>query len=113
MCTYIEHRKLIQDAAEFFVKGVLGELDLAHIKFSNATYLKVSVDNLFAADDSAQVRWGCSVRTVGVLRCVLERTISRKSFAVGTGAMALSPLVDIVGRDQDFFLSVSSFLIGK
>ena len=29
--------------------------------------------------------------------------MSRKSFAVGTGAMALSPLVDIVGRDQSFF----------
>ena len=39
--------------------------------------------------------------------------MSRKSFAVGTGAIALSPLVDIVGHDQDFFLSVSDFLIGK
>jgi len=29
--------------------------------------------------------------------------MSRKSFAVGTGAMALSPLVDIVGRDQGSF----------
>lgn len=35
-------------------------------------------------------------RTVGVFRCVLERTISRKSAAVGTGAIALRPLVDIV-----------------
>lgn len=34
--------------------------------------------------------------TVGVFRCVLERTISRKSAAVGTGAIALRPLVDIV-----------------
>jgi hypothetical protein len=33
--------------------------------------------------------------------------MSRKSFAVGTGAMALSPLVDIVGWDQgSFSLSV-------
>ena len=34
--------------------------------------------------------------TVGVLRCVLDRTMSKKSAAVGTGAMALSPLVDMV-----------------
>jgi hypothetical protein len=34
--------------------------------------------------------------TVGVFRCVLESTMSRKSAAVGTGAMALSPLVDMV-----------------
>jgi hypothetical protein len=33
---------------------------------------------------------------VGVFRCVFERTISRKSAAVGTGAIALRPLVDIV-----------------
>jgi hypothetical protein len=31
--------------------------------------------------------------------------MSRKSFAVGTGAMALSPLVDIVGRDRDWLFS--------
>ena len=36
--------------------------------------------------------------------------MSRKSFAVGTGAMALSPLVDIVGRDQDFFPHLVSLL---
>ena len=34
-------------------------------------------------------------RTVGVLRCVLDRTISRKSDALSTGAIALSPLVGI------------------
>ena len=34
--------------------------------------------------------------TVGVLRWVFERTISKKSAAVGTGAIALRPLVDIV-----------------
>jgi hypothetical protein len=33
---------------------------------------------------------------VGVFRCVFERTISKKSAAVGTGAIALRPLVDIV-----------------
>ncbi len=30
---------------------------------------------------------------VGVLRCVFDRTMSRKSAAVGTGAMALRPFV--------------------
>ena len=41
--------------------------------------------------------------------------MSRKSFAVGTGAMALSPLVDIVGRDQGSFShsALTDFLIGK
>ena len=61
------------------------------------------MDNLFAADIQRGVRWVVSVRTVGVFRWVFERTMSRKSFAVGTGAMALSPLVDIVGGDQGFF----------
>ena len=35
--------------------------------------------------------------------------MSRKSFAVGTGAMALSPLVDIVRRDQRLFSPDSLF----
>ena len=56
---------------------------------------------------------GVILRTVGVFLWVFERTMSRKSFAVGTGAMALSPLVDIVGRDQGFFSSVPDFLIGR
>jgi len=34
-------------------------------------------------------------RTVGVFRWVLDSTISKKSAAVGTGAMAFRPLVDI------------------
>ena len=33
----------------------MSELDLAHVKLSNTTYLKVFVDNLFVADSSA---WG-------------------------------------------------------
>ena len=50
-------------------------------------------------------------RTVGVFLCVFDRTISRKSAAVGTGAIALRPLVDIMvsteqgwafARDQNF-----------
>jgi len=36
------------------------------------------------------------VLTVGVFRCVLDRTMSKKSFAVGTGAIALRPFVAIV-----------------
>jgi hypothetical protein len=38
-------------------------------------------------------------RTVGVFRWVLDSTISKKSAAVGTGAMAFRPLVDI-GADE-------------
>lgn len=37
---------------------------------------------------------------MGVLRWVLDKTISRKSAAVGTGAIAFSPLVDIVAVIQ-------------
>jgi hypothetical protein len=37
-----------------------------------------------------------SERTVGVFRWVLDSTISKKSAAVGTGAIALRPLVDMV-----------------
>ena len=33
---------------------------------------------------------------MGVFRCVFDRTMSKKSAAVGTGAMALRPLVDMV-----------------
>lgn len=39
---------------------------------------------------------GIKEHTVGVLRCVLDRTISKKSAAVGTGAIALRLLVDMV-----------------
>jgi hypothetical protein len=34
--------------------------------------------------------------TVGVFLWVLDRTMSKKSAAVGTGAIALSPLVDMM-----------------
>ena len=34
-------------------------------------------------------------QTIGVLYWVLERTMSRKSDALGTGAIDFSPLVDI------------------
>jgi hypothetical protein len=37
-----------------------------------------------------------SYRTVGVFRWVLDKTMSKKSLAVGTGAMVFSPLVDMV-----------------
>ncbi len=37
-------------------------------------------------------------QTVGVFRCVLDSTMSKKSAAVGTGAMALRPLVDMAAR---------------
>jgi len=40
-------------------------------------------------------------RTVGVFRCVFESTMSKKSLAVGTGAIALRPLVDILTKYVD------------
>ena len=38
--------------------------------------------------------------TVGVLRCVLDSTMSRKSDADGTGAMAFNPLVDMADNQD-------------
>ena len=49
---------------------------------------------------------------MGVFRCVFERTISKKSAAVGTGAIALRPLVDIVvstGQGEGCFLNVNLY----
>ena len=49
-------------------------------------------------------------RTVGVFRWVLDNTMSKKSAAVGTGAIAFRPLVDMVSTGIDgqcFVLRVS------
>ena len=51
-------------------------------------------------------------RTVGVFRWVLDNTMSKKSAAVGTGAIAFRPLVDMVrpwidGQCSKFVLRVS------
>ena len=54
-------------------------------------WMTLDMDHEFARLTRENLR-----RTVGVFRCVLERTMSRKSAAVGTGAMAFSPLVDMV-----------------
>lgn len=54
-------------------------------------WMTLDMDHGLAGSTRKNVR-----RTVGVFRCVLERTMSRKSAAVGTGAMAFSPLVDMV-----------------
>jgi hypothetical protein len=74
----------------------LCELDLAHVEVANATDLEVFMDDLRVGVGrrSRQVSYH-SERTVGVLRWVLDSTISKKSAAVGTGAIALRPLVDI------------------
>jgi hypothetical protein len=44
----VEHGKVVQDGAELFVKSVLGEFDLAHIKVAYPADFKVLVDNLCA-----------------------------------------------------------------
>lgn len=40
--------------------------------------------------------------TVGVLRWVFDKTMSKKSAAVGTGAIAFSPLVDIFKQQAPY-----------
>jgi hypothetical protein len=45
--TYIEHREFGEDRAEFFVKRILREFDLAHVKVTDATDLEVFVNDLW------------------------------------------------------------------
>jgi len=52
--------------------------------------------DIFSASKSEILGRVIGVRTVGVFRWVLDSTISKKSAAVGTGAIALRPLVDIL-----------------
>lgn len=44
--TYIKHREFREDRTKFFIKRVLRELNLAHIKIADATNLEVFVDDL-------------------------------------------------------------------
>ena len=74
----------------------MGELDLAHVKVTNATDLEVLVDYLRSYIDKIAPDDIFKQLTVGVFRCVLDRTMSKKSAAVGTGAIAFRPLVDIL-----------------
>ena len=99
---YIENRKFRENRANFFVKGILGELDFAHIKVTNATNLEVFVNNLWKDVKTRPIRYKRRRQTVGVFRWVLDRTMSKKSAAVGTGAIVFSPLVDICSLLQSY-----------
>jgi hypothetical protein len=44
--TYVEHGEFGEDRAELFVKSILREFDLAHVKVTDATDLEVFVNNL-------------------------------------------------------------------
>jgi hypothetical protein len=93
---YIKHGEFGQDRTQLFIERILRELHFSHIKVPYAADFKVFMNNLTVLLDYAQAlgQTGCK-RTVGVFRCVLDRTMSKKSAAVGTGAIALRPLVDI------------------
>ena len=45
--TYVDDRELLQYSTELFVKRVLRELDLAHIKVADPADLEVLVDHLY------------------------------------------------------------------
>jgi len=96
--TYIEHGELRQDSSKLFVERVLSELDFAHVKTPYATYFEVFMDHLVIPDLLGWFSENGTRHTVGVLRCVLDNTISKKSAAVGTGDIAFSPLVDMVAQ---------------
>ena len=99
--THIEYRKPIQDETKILTGGVLGGLDPAHVKTSGS--FGSFVDNLSTVYDSA---WGGveNFRSYrGAFRWVSESATSRRLFAVGTGTVVVSLLVDIIGRDHDVF----------
>ena len=100
--THIEHRKFRQDGTQLLLERVLGEFDFTHIKVPYPADFEVFMDDL---DERSvvkilQLESRMEGHTVGVFRWVFERTMSRKSAAVGTGAMALSPLVDMMDYDR-------------
>lgn len=92
--TYIEDREFGENSTKLLVKRVLGKPNLSHVEIPYATNFEVFVDHLKHCQLLDSVL--CMQRTVGVFRWVLDRTMSRKSDAVGTGAIAFNPLVDIV-----------------
>ena len=96
--TYIEHGELWQDGPKLFVKRVLRELDLPHVKTPYATYFEIFMDHLVNSGLPGWFRDNGTSHTVGVLRCVLDNTMSKKSAAVGTGDIAFSPLVDMAAE---------------
>lgn len=93
--THIEHREFGEDCTQLFLESVLRELDFAHIEVADATDLEVFVDDLLVRVRITFIDADGWRHTVGVLRCVLDSTMSKKSAAVGTGAIAFRPLVDI------------------
>lgn len=44
--TYVEHGEFGEDRTELFVKRILGEFDLAHVKVTDTTDLEVFVNDL-------------------------------------------------------------------
>ena len=44
--TYVEHGEFGEDRAELFIKRILREFDLAHVKVTDATDLEVFVNDL-------------------------------------------------------------------
>jgi hypothetical protein len=93
----VKDGELGKDAAKLLVKGVLGELDLAHVEVTDTRDLEAergSVTHDFAGDTC--FLW----MTVGVLRMVELRTTSMNSLEVGTGAMRVRvEMVAIVGNN--------------
>jgi hypothetical protein len=45
--TYVEHGEFGEDRTEFFIKSILREFDLAHVKVTDATDLEVFVNDLW------------------------------------------------------------------
>ena len=80
----------------------MGELDFSHIKVAYTADFEVFVDDLYNIHRflALKIIFGAMKLTVGVFRWVFESMISKKSAAVGTGAIALSPLVDMASFES-------------
>jgi hypothetical protein len=82
----------------------LCELDFSHIKVAYTADFEVFVDDLcYTYIFGLKIIFGEMKLTVGVFRWVFESIISKKSAAVGTGAIALSPLVDMASLEVKFW----------
>ena len=92
--THIKHGEFVEDCTEFLIKGVLRKFDLAHVEVAYPANFEVLVNHLEQSSRNL-LCFPIIVLTVGVFRCVLDKTMSRKSAAVGTGEICLRPLVDM------------------
>ena len=86
----------------------MSEFYFSHVEISDTTDFEVFMDDLGNNIKRMSNELMILGRTVGVFRWVLDNTMSKKSAAVGTGAIAFRPLVDMVSPGVDGLWLVGS-----